>query len=116
MILAIGIVYFNHKIKNASNYKKLTTTKINKLKNNFDDKFEVLSISEPFEDSGDYFVRVTCSFHIHMAENYYRKSVDDYVGQVFPTLRERLPAKVISTQVHHLSKVSDFRNKRVKTM
>ncbi|MFT8323019.1 MAG: hypothetical protein ABF649_19305 [Bacillus sp. (in: firmicutes)] len=115
MIQAVGVVYFNYKINNISKYSNYIQTKINKLKNKYKDKFEIIAISEPFADGENQLVRVSCSFQIYMFENFYRQSIDDYVGQVFPTLKERLPVKVISTQVHHLSKVSDNRKKRSKS-
>jgi len=39
-----------------------------------------------------------------MYEKAYCKNTEDYVGQVFPTLKERITPNIISTRVHHLTK------------
>ncbi|WP_445491032.1 hypothetical protein [Niallia sp. 03133] len=114
MIEAIGVVYFNHKIYNTSAYAKQLEAKIKKTKNKYKDAFKVVSISDPFQESDGIFVRVSCSYQIYMTENFHCKSIDDYTGQVFPTLRERLPYNIIATKIHSLTKVYDSNAKRVR--
>lgn len=109
MIHASGTVDFYYKTTKSPTYKKYITNKINKIKTPYRDKFKVLSISEPFEKNDQIHVRISCSFQLYMQESYYRKSLDDYVGQVFPTLKERLSSDIISTKVHNLAKSYDIK-------
>ncbi|KAB7673088.1 hypothetical protein [Bacillus sp. B1-b2] len=104
MIEAIGIVEFHYKPTRTTNYKENVTKRINGKKNKFDDSFEVITVSEPYDLEGDINVRVSCSFTIYMYEKAYCKHPEDYVGQVFPTLKERITSNVISTRVHQLTK------------
>jgi len=115
MIYANGIVDFYYRTAKSPTYKQYITNKINKLKNPYRDKFKVLAISEPFEKNEQMHVRISCSFQLYMQESYYRKSLDDYVGQVFPTLKERLSPDVISTKVHHIAKAPDRKGKAQKS-
>ncbi|TRZ37945.1 hypothetical protein CEQ21_21240 [Niallia circulans] len=105
MINAIGIADFNFKPTQTSNYKLHVSKKINGIKNKFADNYEVVSVSEPFDIDGDIHVRVSCSFNIHLPEIAYCRSIDDYVGHVFPTLKQRLSSKLISTKVHSLTRI-----------
>ncbi|HWJ79601.1 MAG TPA: hypothetical protein VNR61_16145 [Niallia sp.] len=104
MIEAIGIVEFHYKPTRTTKYKENVTKRINGKRNKFDDSFEVISVSEPYDLEGDIHVRVSCSFTIYMYEKAYCKNTEDYVGQVFPTLKERITPNIISTRVHHLTK------------
>lgn len=74
------------------------------VKNKFDDSFEVISISEPYDMDGDIYVRVSCSFTIYMYEKAYIRNPEEYVGSVFPTLKERITPNIIATKVYSLSK------------
>ncbi|PKG23370.1 hypothetical protein [Niallia nealsonii] len=114
MIYTSGIVDFYYRTTKSPTYKQYITNKINKIKNPYGDKFKVLAISEPFEKNNQIYVRISCSFQIYMQESYYRKSLEDYVGQVFPTLKERLSSDVISTKVHNLAKAHDIKEKKRK--
>jgi len=111
MINAIGIADFNFKPTQTSSYKEHVSKKINGVKNKFSDKYEVLSVSEPFDIDGDIHVRVSCSFDIYLPEIVYCRSIDDYVSHIFPTLKQRLSSKLISTKVHNLTKIQMPDNK-----
>lgn len=105
MINAIGVVDFHYKPTQTSNYKVNVTNKINRMTNRYKDSFEVISVSSPYDENGDIHVRVSCSFNINMEEIPYCRTIDDYVGQVFPTLKNRISTKIISTQVHALNRI-----------
>lgn len=104
MIQAIGVVDFHYKPMRTTKYKENVTKRINAKTNKFDDSFEVLTISEPYDMDGDIYVRVSCSFTIYMYEKAYIRNPEEYVGSVFPILKERITPHIIATKVYSLTK------------
>ncbi|KLV27969.1 hypothetical protein CHH55_15890 [Niallia circulans] len=104
MIQAIGVVDFHYKPTRTTKYRENVTKRINAKTNKYDDSFEVLTISEPYDMDGDIFVRVSCSFTIYMYEKAYIRNPEEYVGSVFPTLKERITPHIIATKVYSLTK------------
>ncbi|KUP08879.1 hypothetical protein Q73_04290 [Bacillus coahuilensis m2-6] len=105
MINATGWITFSYIPKAVKNYKHKAKISINKFSKE-GNRFEVQTVSQPFERNGDIVVEIKCNFDITFNERSYQKEASDYISIVSDELQELLPVKGAPiTQIVNIQKV-----------
>ncbi|MGM0847388.1 MAG: hypothetical protein ACQEUT_20915 [Bacillota bacterium] len=105
MISATGWVTFSYTPKAVKNYKPKAIKTINSFSKN-GNKFEVQTVSPPFDRDGDIVLQVKCNFDIYIKERYGFREGTDYIPVVGAELQEMLPMSGVPiTQITNIQRV-----------
>ncbi|HDX9579462.1 cytoplasmic protein [Bacillus cytotoxicus] len=102
MINAIGIAFI------------LSKKPEKKKKVYLNDRFALIDIFESkdvYDSDGNPLVELTCKYSIYLDEKYYCKSLDDYTGQIFPFLKEKIGNGLVRNLNYYSSRIDIYDKK-----
>ena len=102
MINAIGIAFI---LSNKPEKKK---------KVYLNDRFALIDIfdsKDVYDSEGNPLVELTCKYSIYLDEKYYCKSLEDYTGQVFPFLKEKIGKGLVRNLNYYSSHIDIYDKK-----
>ncbi|WP_456272378.1 hypothetical protein [Bacillus sp. AK031] len=105
MINATGWVTFSYTPKAVKNYKQKAIKTINAYSKN-GNKFDVQTVTDPFDREGNIALQVKCNFDIYIKERYGFREGSDYIPVIGEELQQLLPmAGVPITQITNVQRV-----------
>ncbi|ENQ3076886.1 cytoplasmic protein [Bacillus multifaciens] len=102
MINAIGIAFI---LSNKPEKKK---------KVYLNDRFALIDVFESkdvYDSEGNLLVELTCKYSVYLDEKYYCKSLEDYTGQIFPFLKEKIGKGLVRNLNYYSSHIDIYDKK-----